>query len=65
MVKTVDRAKASVVLAHGPVKSFNLPAMSMSFAVKDKSLLDNLSADKKVEFEFTQQGKDYVITAVK
>jgi Cu(I)/Ag(I) efflux system protein CusF len=65
VVKSVDRAKSTVTLAHDPVKSLKWPAMTMPFAVKDKALLEKLQAGKKVEFEFVQQGKDYVITAVK
>lgn len=65
VVKKVDPGKGVVTLAHGPVKSLNLPAMTMSFVVKEKPLFDKLRADKKVEFEFVQQGKDYVITTVK
>lgn len=64
-VKKVDPAKGTVTLAHGPIKSLNWTAMTMGFAVKDKALFDKLATDKKVEFEFVQQGKDYVITAVK
>jgi len=37
----------------------------MGFQVKDKMLLDKLAVGKKVEFEFVQHGKDYVITSVK
>jgi len=65
VVKKADPGKGSVILAHEPVKTLNWSAMTMSFAVKDKALFDKLQADKKVEFEFVQQGKDYVITSVK
>ena len=65
VVKSVDRAKGTVTLAHGPVKSLNWPAMTMPFTVKDKALLEKLQAGNKVEFEFVQQGKEYVITTVK
>ena len=65
VVKSVDQAKGSVMLAHDPVPSLKWPAMTMPFLVKDKPLLDKLQPGKKVEFEFTQQGKDYVITTVK
>ncbi len=41
------------------------PAMSMTFTVKDKALLGKFSQDKKVEFEFVEQGSNYVITSVK
>jgi Cu(I)/Ag(I) efflux system protein CusF len=65
VVKSVDRAKNAVTVAHGPVPSLNWPAMTMPFTVKDKTLLDKLPVGGKVEFEFLQQGKDYVITSVK
>ena len=64
-VKTVDKAKGTVTLAHGPVKELKWSSMTMTFGVKDKSMLEKLAAGKKVEFEFVQQGKDYVVTGVK
>ena len=64
-VKSVDPAAGTVTLAHGPVKSLNWPAMTMGFAVKDKTLFDKLSVGKKVNVEIVQQGGNYVITAVK
>ena len=65
VVKKVDPKTGTVTLAHDPVKSLNWPAMTMGFTVKDKALLDKLAVDKKVEFEFVQQGKENVITGVK
>jgi Cu(I)/Ag(I) efflux system protein CusF len=65
VVKSVDLAKSSVTLAHDPVKSLKWPAMTMPFTVKDKALLDKLQPGKKIEFEFVQQGRNYVITSVK
>jgi len=63
VVKKVDPKTGTVTLAHDPVKSLNWPAMTMGFQVKDKMLLDKLQPGKKIEFEFMQQGKDYVIIA--
>lgn len=65
VVKAVDQAKGSVTFAHEPVKSLNWPSMTMAFQGKDKTLLDKLPAGKKVSFDFVQQGKEYVVTAVK
>ena len=65
VVKKLDTAKGSVTLAHGPVPDLKWPAMTMSFTVKDKALLDKLAVDKKVDFEFVEEGKGYVVTAVK
>ena len=65
VVKKVDLTKGEVTLAHGPVKDLKWSAMTMTFAVKDKMLLDKLAVDKKVDFEFVQQGSSYVVTSVK
>ena len=64
-VKTVDARAGTVTLDHAPVASLNWPAMTMSFQVKDKALMDTLGQGRKVEFEFEQRGKDYVITSAK
>ena len=65
VVKAVDSSKGTVTLAHGPVKSLNWPAMTMSFVVKDKTLFDNLTVGKKVKVEFIKQDTDYIVTSVK
>ena len=63
VVTKVDKDK--VTIRHEPVQSLNWPSMNMKFTVKDKAVLDKLAKDRKVDFEFNQEGKDYVITAVK
>jgi len=64
VVKAVDSSKGTVTLAHGPVKSLNWPAMTMSFVVKDKTIFDNLTVGKKAKVEFTKQDTDYIVTSV-
>lgn len=64
-VEKVDAEAGTVTLAHEPVKSLNWPAMTMDFKVRDTMLLDKFAGGKKVEFEFMQVDKDYVITGVK
>jgi Cu/Ag efflux protein CusF len=63
VVTKVDKDK--VTIRHEPVQSLKWPSMNMKFTVKDKAVLDKLPKDKKVDFEFKQEGKDYVITSVK
>ena len=65
VVKQVDVQAGSVTLAHGPVKSLNWPAMTMTYSVRDKPLLEKLAVGKKVEFEFVKEGKGFVVTGVK
>ena len=64
-VKKIDSVGGKVTIAHGPIPTMKWPAMNMTFTVKDKALLDKFSQDKKVEFEFVQQGPDYVIVSAK
>lgn len=63
VVTNVEKAK--VTIKHEPIASLNWPSMTMAFGVKDKAMLDKVSKDKKVEFEFVQQGEQFVITSIK
>jgi Cu/Ag efflux protein CusF len=65
VVTNIDRAAGKVTLRHEPIKSLNWPSMNMAFAVKDKAMLDSLAKDKKVQFEFVQEGDQFVITSIK
>ncbi|MGZ8155834.1 MAG: copper-binding protein [Burkholderiales bacterium] len=65
VVKKLDPKAGTATLAHEPIKSLNWPAMTMAFKVQDKAAFDKLAEGKKVEVEFEQRGKDYVITSVK
>lgn len=65
VVKALDALAGTVTLAHEPVKTLNWSAMSLTFGVKDKVLFDRLAEGKKVEVEFFQEGKGYVVTGVK
>ena len=65
VVKKVDPAKGTITLDHEPVKSLKWSAMTMTFTVKDKVMLQQAQPGKRVDFEFVQQGKDYQITSLK
>lgn len=65
IVKALDEKAGTVTFAHEPVKSLNWPAMSMTFSIRDNMFFDRLAEGRKVEFEFAQEGKVYVVTAVK
>jgi Cu/Ag efflux protein CusF len=65
VVKSIDRPAAQVVLRHEPIESLKWPTMTMAFAVKDKAMLEKLSLEKRVEFEFVLEGQQFVITSIK
>ena len=64
VVKSLNAEKGTVTIAHGPVESLKWPAMTMSFKAKDRKMLDALKAGQKIDFEFIQEGKAYVLTRV-
>lgn len=61
-VKSIDAAKGTVTLAHGPIASLNWPAMTMGFKLKDAALAKGIKAGDAVDFELVQSGSDYVVT---
>ena len=65
VVKSVDAKNSTVVFAHEPVASMKWPAMTMTFKADDPKLVQGLTTGQKVNFEFTQRGKDYVLTSIK
>ena len=65
VVKSVNTEKGTVSIAHGPVESLKWPAMTMSFTAKDKKILRTLKPGQKINFEFVQEGKAYIVTRVK
>lgn len=65
VITKVDSASGKVTIKHRPVQSLNWPSMTMAFTVKDKAMLDKMPKDKKIDFEFVQQGREYVVTSVK
>lgn len=65
LVKKIEREPARVTIQHGPVKSLGWPGMTMGFGVQDTAILDRLKVGQKIDFEFVQDGKRYLIVRVK
>ncbi len=42
LVQSIDKERGVVTIKHGPLPALNMMAMTMSYAVKDKSRLANL-----------------------
>ena len=65
LIQQIDRDKGAVTIKHGPLPGLDMPAMTMSFPVKDKAMLANLQPLQKVDFELAYNGRDYIITKIK
>lgn len=62
VVKSVNRENGTASIAHEAVPSLNWPAMTMTFKVTNRELLETLRQGAKVDFSFVQSGRGYVIT---
>jgi Cu/Ag efflux protein CusF len=50
VVQGVDNLRGVVTLKHGDIVNMGMPAMTMSFNVADKKMLDNVKTGDKVRF---------------
>lgn len=65
VVKKIDAQKLTASIQHDPIPALKWPTMTMVFKLQDKKVADALAPEKKITFDFVQQGKDYVVTAVR
>jgi Cu/Ag efflux protein CusF len=63
-VKRINADTKRVTIAHGPLKAFDMPAMTMAFAVKDPGQLARLKPGDKVNFVLEKSGEDLVVTRI-
>lgn len=63
-VRRVDKAKGTVLLKHGEIKSLGMGAMTMGFKFKDPKLAEGLAVGDKVKFAAEQKGDDLIITTI-
>jgi Cu/Ag efflux protein CusF len=62
-VRKLDLDTGKVTLKHGPIKSLDMPPMTMVFTA-DKALLTPLKVGDKVRFKAAHEGGKYVVTAI-
>ena len=63
-VRKVDKDASKITLKHGELKNLEMPAMTMVFQVKDKSMLDQVKAGDKVRFTADKVGGAFTITHI-
>ncbi len=64
-VQKVDATNGRITIAHGPINSIQWPAMTMTFAVQNKKLLNQVVAGEKIEFDLVQAAQDqYTVTRI-
>lgn len=63
-VRKIDKDAGKITLKHGPIKSLEMPPMTMVFQVKDRAFLDKVKAGDKVRFAAEEKSGAYFVTAI-
>ena len=63
-VRKVDKDAGKITLKHGPIKSLDMPPMTMVFQGKDRALLDKVKPGDKVKFAAEEKAGAYIVTSI-
>ena len=63
-VRKIDKAGGKITLKHGEIRHLDLPAMNMTFRVRDPALLERLQVGDKVAFTADRIDGAYTITSL-
>jgi Cu(I)/Ag(I) efflux system protein CusF len=64
-VRKVDLDAAKVTLKHGDIKNLEMPAMTMVFNVRDKTMLGQVKAGDKVRFKAVNEAGKFTVTELR
>jgi hypothetical protein len=63
-VRKVDPAAGKITIAHGEIKSLDMPPMTMVFTVKNLALFGELKKGDKVRFAVVREDGKIVLTEI-
>jgi len=63
-VRRVDKSAGKITLRHGPIKSLDMPPMTMVFQAGDRAMLDRVKQGDKVRFSAEEKSGAYIVTRI-
>ena len=63
-IRKIDQAAGKITIAHGEIKSIDMPPMTMVFTVKNPALFDALKKGDKVRFAVAREDGKLVLTEI-
>jgi len=63
-IRKVDQEGGKITLAHGEIKSLDMPPMTMVFTVKTPALFGDLKKGDKVRFAVAREDGKFVLTEI-
>jgi Cu(I)/Ag(I) efflux system periplasmic protein CusF len=61
-IRKIDSEAAKITLKHSAIKNLDMPAMTMVFNVRDKTMLSSLKVGDKVKFKAVNDAGKYTVT---
>lgn len=62
-VRSIDKNAGSVSISHGEIKGL-MSAMTMTFPVRDRAMLETIAPGDLVNFEIERKGSDLTVTKI-
>ena len=63
-VKKIDKSAGKLTIAHGPLVTLGMPAMTMVFRAADAAMLDQVKVGDKIRFAAESVGGALTVTAL-
>ena len=63
-VRKLDKEAGKLTIRHEDIQNLNMPAMTMVFTVKNKSMLDGLKVGDKIKFMAVQEKGKLIVTDI-
>jgi Cu/Ag efflux protein CusF len=63
-IRRIDKARGTVLMKHGELKSLGMGPMTMSFKLKDPAMAAQFKEGDKVRFTAEQKGEELIITSI-
>jgi Cu/Ag efflux protein CusF len=61
-VRKIDKGAGTLTIKHGPMPQFDMPAMTMVYRVKDKTMFDRLKPGNRIRFDVAGADGTYTLT---
>ena len=65
VIRKISKDTGKLTIKHGPIKSMDMPPMTMVFTAKDPAMLDKVAVGDKIRFVVVEQGGQMVVTELR
>lgn len=63
-IRRIDLHARKIVIKHGPLEDFDMPAMTMAYRLRDPALVEGLQAGDAVRFQAERLGAVFIVTRI-